>query len=299
MGLLSRAFADQTARIVQELDFALADFAEWNARADGTVATPDIVREQLLTHIARLPYVHSAAVFGTDGLRRATTESSPPTGVSIAGAPIFSVPQYTQPDALYIGTPRVGRFDGYRTFAVSRRLRTADGRFAGVVVVRVAFEYLARFYAAVDIRPGAEIRLLRTDGIDLAHYPSVVSVSQSALPATKISPPGSDGKRIISRQARLRLSAGGRGGSALGASISALVAAGTGQRRAHDRTGGTGRPAAGCACHSGAAPGRSRSGPSRLRVAAAGGAQGRGDQPAGGLGGARFQQRTGRDRWLW
>ena len=78
MALLSRAFADQTARIVQELDFALTDFAEWNARADGTVATPDIVREQLLTHIARLPYVHSAAVFGVDGLRRATTESSPP-----------------------------------------------------------------------------------------------------------------------------------------------------------------------------------------------------------------------------
>jgi signal transduction histidine kinase/ActR/RegA family two-component response regulator len=201
IGLLSRAFADQTARIVQELDFALADFAEWNARADGTVATPDIVREQLLTHIARLPYVHSAAVFGVDGLRRATTELSPATGVSIAGLPIFSVPQYTQPDALYIGTPRVGRFDGYRTFAVSRRLRTADGRFAGVVVVRVAFEYLARFYAAVDIRPGAEIRLLRTDGVDLAHYPSVVAVSSSALAETESSPPGSDGKRIISRQA--------------------------------------------------------------------------------------------------
>jgi signal transduction histidine kinase/ActR/RegA family two-component response regulator len=193
MNLLSRAFADQTARIVQELDFALADFAEWNARADGTVATPDIVREQLLTHISRLPYVHSAAVFGTDGMRRATTEPNAPAGVNISEFPIFSVPQHTEPDALYIGTPRVGRFDGYRTFAVSRRLHTANGRFAGVVAVRVAFEYLARFYAAVDISPGAEIRLLRAGDIDLAHYPSAAAPLGSAQ--------RSDGKRIISRQA--------------------------------------------------------------------------------------------------
>ena len=193
MDLLSRAFADQTERIVQELDFALADFAEWNARADGTVATSDIVREQLLTHMSRLPYVHSAAVFGTDGMRRATTEANAPPGVNISEFPIFSVPQHQEPDALYIGTPRVGRSDGYRTFAVSRRLRTAHGDFAGVVVVRVAFEYLARFYAAVDISPGAEIHLLRTGGIDLAHYPSAAT----ALPGPK---QAGEHRRIVSRQ---------------------------------------------------------------------------------------------------
>ena len=172
MGLLSRAFADQTARMVQELDFALTDFSEWNARADGTVASPDVVRAQLLSHIARLPYVHSAAVFEADGRRRATTDPNPPTGGNIAAYPIFTVPRHSPDNALYIGTPRVARSDGYRTFAVSRRLVTADGRFAGVIVVRVAFEYLARFYAAVDISPGAEIRLLRTDGVNLARYPA-------------------------------------------------------------------------------------------------------------------------------
>jgi signal transduction histidine kinase/ActR/RegA family two-component response regulator len=200
MGLLSRAFADQTARIVQELDFALFDFAEWNTRPDGTVATPDIVREELLTHIARLPYVHSAAVFGIDGLRRATTEPNAPMGPGISAFPIFSVPQHAPADVLYIGTPRVGRIDGYRTFAVSRRLHTSSGRFAGVVVVRVAFEYLARFYAAVDISPGAEIRLLRTDGADLAHYPSAAAALSSAPGGSSPSGSAGDRRRITARQ---------------------------------------------------------------------------------------------------
>jgi signal transduction histidine kinase/ActR/RegA family two-component response regulator len=199
VGLLSRAFADQTARMVQELDFALADFSEWNARADGTVASPDIVRAQLLTHIARLPYVHSAAVFEADGRRRATTDANPGTAGNIAAYPIFSVPQHSVADVLYVGTPRIARSDGYRTFAVSRRLVTADGRFAGVVVVRVAFEYLARFYAAVDISPGAEIRLRRTDGIDLARYPGAPATS----PPSPLARPGAgiDREQIVATQA--------------------------------------------------------------------------------------------------
>ena len=198
IGLLSRACADQTARMVQELDFALADFSEWNARADGTVASPDIVRAQLLTHIARLPYVHSAAVFEADGRRRATTDANPSAGAGIAAYPIFSVPQHSAADVLYIGTPRIARSDGYRTFAVSRRLVTTDGRFAGVIVVRVAFEYLARFYSAVDISPGAEIRLRRTDGIDLARYPGAPATSPLPNPAAQSAP--IDRERIVATQ---------------------------------------------------------------------------------------------------
>ena len=202
IGLLSRAFADQTARMVQELDFALSDFADWQRQNGDTAAPAQIVRDQLQSHIARLPYVHSVAVFGPDGHRRATTGESPPSHGTIAALPIFTVPEYAPQDALYIGTPWVSRRDGYRTFGASRRLRAADGSFAGVIVVRVAFEYLARFYAAVDVSPGAEIRLVRTDGVDLARYPTDSRTAEggNAPPApVGAALPQSD-DRIVSRQ---------------------------------------------------------------------------------------------------
>jgi signal transduction histidine kinase/ActR/RegA family two-component response regulator len=169
--LLSRALADQTARMVQELDFALDDFSDWNSMGTGEAA-PSEMRGELLTHIVRLPYVHSAFVFGPDGTLVATTESGVPTGTNIAGNPIFTVPQLSATDQLYISTTKVSPRDGYQSFSVSRRLHDPTGRFAGVVIVRVAFEYLARFYATVDASPGASIRLIRSDGADLAHYPT-------------------------------------------------------------------------------------------------------------------------------
>jgi signal transduction histidine kinase/ActR/RegA family two-component response regulator len=170
--LLSRALADQTARMVQELDFALDDFSDWNSMGAGKAATPSEMRGELLTHIVRLPYVHSAFVFGPDGTLVATTEAGVPTGANIAGNPIFTVPQLSATDQLYISTTKVSPRDGYQSFSVSRRLHDPNGRFAGVVIVRVAFEYLARFYATVDASPGASIRLIRSDGADLAHYPT-------------------------------------------------------------------------------------------------------------------------------
>ncbi len=71
-----------------------------------------------------------------------------------------------------MGAPSVGRNDGYRTFGLSRRLEDGSGHFAGVVAVRMAFEYLTRFYATVDISPTGSIRLVRDGGVTLAEYPT-------------------------------------------------------------------------------------------------------------------------------
>src|SRR4029077_20388897 len=83
----------------------------------------------------------------------------------------FTVPQRSQRDDLYIGRPFVRRSDGSRTFALARRIFDAEHGFGGVVVARIAFDYLAEFYSDIDIAPDTSIRLAREDGATLVQYP--------------------------------------------------------------------------------------------------------------------------------
>src|SRR5512143_222026 len=169
--LLSHAFGDQTARMVQELDFALGDFADWARQTDISAGQRDRITHELLAHVTPPPYVHSATVVDATGRRIAATDDSAPDLGTPATLPSFAILQNDPSDAVHIGRPFTSRRDGYRTFALSRRLVTADGQFAGIVLARVSFDYLARFYEAVHVSPGAEIRLARSDGVVLALYP--------------------------------------------------------------------------------------------------------------------------------
>jgi len=182
--LLSHAFGDQTARMIQELDFALGDFADWARKTDISPDERERITRELLERVTRLPYVRSALVVDAAGRRIAATDESAPDTGPTAAPPSFAILQNDPTDAVHIGRPFTSRRDGDRTFALSRRLVTADGQFAGVVLARVSFDYLARFYEAVNVSPGAEIRLARTDGVLLALYPS----GREELPA----PEGAD-----------------------------------------------------------------------------------------------------------
>src|SRR5437762_21986 len=170
--LLSHAFGDQTARMIQELDFALGDFAEWARKSSVGAEDRQRITRELLDHVTRLPYVRSALVVDAAGRRVAATDDSAPDAGSPAPPPSFGILQNDPSDAVHVGRPFTDRRDGDRTFALSRRLATADGQFAGIVLARVSFDYLARFYEAVNVSPGAEIRLARTDGVVLAQYPN-------------------------------------------------------------------------------------------------------------------------------
>lgn len=174
--LLSKAFADQTGRMLQQLDFSLQDLAKLLRVQPAQGLTPAELQQTLRERLLRLPYVHSVSVFGVDGRRIVSTDNTQASSGRIGHALIFTVPERAADDALYVGKLWSSKEDGYRTFAVSRRLTDAQGQFSGVIVVRVAFEYLARFYAAVNVSTGAEIRLVRSDSTELARYPSGISV---------------------------------------------------------------------------------------------------------------------------
>ena len=151
---LARATAEQTARMVQEIDVVLTDQAQGSGLAD----------------VTRFPFVHSLEVFGRDGRVLATTAPRGDATVDYRGRQFFSTLEQAAPGTLYIGQPAGQAY--YRTFDLGRAMRDRDGTFAGVVLARVAFEYLTDFYSTISV--DSSIRLVRDDGVVLARYPAHV-----------------------------------------------------------------------------------------------------------------------------
>jgi signal transduction histidine kinase/ActR/RegA family two-component response regulator len=170
---IARATAEQTARMVQEIDVVLAEQAQRWGAADSTPAAREAARERLQADVTRFPFVHSMEIIGRDGRLFATTSPSPDDVADYHGRHFFSILEHAAPGTLYIGKP-VGQ--DYRTFALGRAIRDRYGAFAGVVLVRVAFEYLTSFYSTISV--DSSIRLVREDGVVLAHYPTRASAEE-------------------------------------------------------------------------------------------------------------------------
>jgi signal transduction histidine kinase/ActR/RegA family two-component response regulator len=166
---LTRAVTEQTARMIQAVDIALSSYTEWPL-AEGAQSDPRRMR-QLLSQVMRLPFVRSASVVGIDGQLLASTDASAGEQPPLKDLDLFTVPEHAEGDALYIDKPRVEAKDGSMSFAVSQRINSSDGRFAGIAVARLSLEYLAIFYARVNVNSDTSILLARDDGVALAQYP--------------------------------------------------------------------------------------------------------------------------------
>ncbi len=165
---LSRAVAEQTARMVQEVDIALSSNPGWPLDAGNQTDRPRM--QQLLGRIMRLPFVHSAAIAGKDGQVLAQTGSDAALPVLLA-AEVFTVPQGSRDKTLYIDRLQTSGGDGQKTFALSQRIESSSGAFAGVVIAKVSFDYLADLYSRIASTPDTSIVLMRSDGGVLSQNP--------------------------------------------------------------------------------------------------------------------------------
>ena len=198
---LCRALAEQTARMVQEVDVVLTDFAEWRESPQGSHADEQSLRERLRTKVLQLPFIQSAIIANREGRLLASTRTEVVGNRSFQKREVFSVPERAHDNALYIGKPFIGRHDGTRSFALSRRINSSSGEFDGIVVARLSFEYLAALYSGVSVTPDTAIRLVRADGATLAEYsvdrtPSDDVLSDDTSPATAVVPDTNSGRRI-------------------------------------------------------------------------------------------------------
>ena len=169
---LNRALTEQTERLVQEAEVVLADYGAWTASTEGRSADRQALVARLNSQIVSLPFVSSALLIGADGRVLAST-SSDDADRNLKELAVFAAPARAAGDVLYIDRPRTrnGGRDSAPTFALSRRVNTGGGEFAGVIVAHVALQYLIAFYAGVNVTPDTSIRLSRMDGVTLVEYP--------------------------------------------------------------------------------------------------------------------------------
>jgi signal transduction histidine kinase/CheY-like chemotaxis protein len=173
---LSRAVTEQTARMVQEVDIALSSNPGWPL--DTRDGSNDRRMGQLLARIMRLRFVYSASIADREGQVLASSNAAEIGETTLKGQDVFSVPQQSTDKTLFVDQLQPESASGAATFALSQRIESSDGVFAGVVVARVSFAYLASLYAQVTVTPDTSIVLTRADGQILSQYPSIPSTDR-------------------------------------------------------------------------------------------------------------------------
>jgi diguanylate cyclase (GGDEF)-like protein len=114
------------------------------------------------------PLAVQISIARADGLVTETTTDYQGTPLSIADREHFSVQSDAATDDLFISKPVMGRASGQFTIQLSRRLRDADGNFAGIIVASLDTNFVQNFYQTIDLGSDGSVILRSLDGVILA-----------------------------------------------------------------------------------------------------------------------------------
>lgn len=198
---LSRAIAEQTARMVQEIDVVLADYSDWRGTSEGSAADSQSVSDHLRADVARFPFMQSIVIVDADDNEFAATQDDALAGLNAGDPGFLGALHRMKQDDLYVGRPLLN--DTHLTFAMGRKIRDRDGAYAGAVVARVAFEYLTSFYSTISVSRDASIRLVREDGVVLAQYPDIAAAHSNDTYVSRLLADGDKAQERSYRNAQL------------------------------------------------------------------------------------------------
>jgi diguanylate cyclase (GGDEF)-like protein len=112
-------------------------------------------------------YVAGAAFIDRKGVVVTSTHPEA-VGKYFGDQPYFTEQEHATGDNLYLSGPIDGPMSHKEVVAFSRALRSADGRFDGVVLMSVLPSFFTQHYAEPILREHGLVGLLRTDGTVLA-----------------------------------------------------------------------------------------------------------------------------------
>lgn len=163
-GNLAMALEKQTERAIKGLDqtilFIKADYEKNGGDFDLNAWT----RKAPLLN----PLALQIAIIDPDGMLKDTSLGVPAKPIDLGDREHFRV--HTDRDAgLFISRPVLGRVSGQWSVQLSRRLEKPDGSFDGVLVVSANPNYIAHFFASVDIGRDGSVTLIGRDGYIRAH----------------------------------------------------------------------------------------------------------------------------------
>lgn len=137
---LTQAYRGEILRILRQVDQATRFIAFEFQRAGGHGDLEGLLREALKDEPGLI------AVYLIDAKGDVVASTAGPRGANIADREHFTVHRDGRAAGLFISKPVLGRVSGKWAVQLSRRLQSADGRFAGVVVVSVDPSYFTTFY---------------------------------------------------------------------------------------------------------------------------------------------------------
>ncbi len=162
---LAHAYADNAQRVVGGIDQMLLAL---RSRLADDPAGFDLAAWALLQNPSDRLRVQ-VAIIDADGFLSDSTAPDKLQRVNLSDREHFHAQLDAARDDLFISRPVLGRLSGRQAIQFSRKLLRRDSTFAGVAVISIGCDELARFYQSIDLT--GVIVLLGYDGIVRARSP--------------------------------------------------------------------------------------------------------------------------------
>lgn len=133
---------------------------------------PDRFNLFLVNTAKSLPQIREFGVLDTTGEWRYSSLAEMPKHNNYDRA-YFSYHRDSADPGLRISEPLKSRIAGRMTILLSKRVNDQAGNFNGVLVAAIDTDYFSDFFKTFNLAEQSGISLLRTDGIVLAHWPSM------------------------------------------------------------------------------------------------------------------------------
>ncbi len=197
---LAETYEAQVIRALREIDQTLK-FVKYAYEPSGEpIVLQTLKAEELLPP----ELLFAVSIANSEGNIVASTH--PPVMTNVANQDYFQ--RQRQTDALLVSHPRQSPISGEWSLQFSRRLNTAKGEFAGIVMVSVDAAYFVSGYESSDLGEHGVLGILGTDGIfrakrsgeavsagDIVDYSAAVPTTDETQSETTLSTNPWDGVR--------------------------------------------------------------------------------------------------------
>jgi len=157
---LAHTFNGHVLGVISNVDLHSKILAEEVARHGAGRVDLEAYRRKIAE---AMPYVLQIGIIDAFGY---LAHSTPPhERIYVGDDESFRANLMVDTGKLLVARPKLGRRTGKWWIEMSRRLYTAGGALAGVVVFRVDPDYFSRFSAAVPVGRNGVVEIVRSDGI--------------------------------------------------------------------------------------------------------------------------------------
>jgi len=158
---LTRVFAEYIARVVKGIDSTLLVLRELYERDPKNFDLARWVEDGRFKNDLVIQY----SIIAPDGIIRVSSLQPDLPSIDVSDRDFFRHHRDAATDALHISIPVIGRVSGRQTVQLTRRIRSPDGAFAGIMLASLDILGLDQFYRSIDIGSQGVISLIGFDGI--------------------------------------------------------------------------------------------------------------------------------------